>query len=100
MSIRRKKSSLDGKKRKAPTEMSMVFSEAGLREDLRFEARTVGIPDGMAESVAKKVAKIVNKWAKERAVITTDDLNKKVADEVRKYSTDLAYVYENRGTII
>ena len=82
------------------SEKKFTFSEKGLREDLVKSALAVGMPEGMAKAVAEKVAAKTATWVTTRAVITTDDLHRKVAQEAEKYSADLAYVYQNRGKII
>ena len=77
-----------------------VFSEKSLREELVKSATAIGIPEGTAEAIAEKVAKKTAAWMATRAVITSEDLYRRVAQEAEKYSADLAYVYQNHGKII
>lgn len=77
-----------------------MFSEKGLQAEILRSALAAGIPEGAAIAIAEKVAKKTANWATTRAVITAEDLNRRVAQEAEKYSADLAYVYQNRGKII
>lgn len=77
-----------------------VFSEKTLQEELAKSALAVGIPEGTARAIAEKVTKKTAAWVTTRAVITKDDLYRRVAQEAEKYSADLAYVYQNHGKII
>jgi len=76
------------------------FNEKGLRDDILESAIAIGIPEGTAQAIAEKVATRTAVWAATRAVITADDLFRRVAQEAEKYSADLSYVYQNRGKII
>lgn len=76
------------------------FDAEELREALIYDAKVVGIPEGAAETIAVKIIKEVGAWAQKRSAVTTDDLNRKIAQEAEKYNADLAYVYQNRGKII
>lgn len=78
----------------------IVFDEQALRAEIVRNARGVGMPLGAAEIVAEKAAKATADWVTKRSAITSDDLNRVIARETEKYSTDLAYVYKNRGKII
>ena len=71
-----------------------------LEKDILKEARTIKMPAGEAKGFSKKVAEKVAKWAEKRGAVTTSDINTKMADEVKKYSDDLAFVYRNKGKII
>lgn len=76
------------------------FNEKSLRNDILESAVAIGIPEGTAKAIAEKVAAKTAAWVTTRAVITADDLSRRVAQEAEKYSADLAYVYQNRGKII
>lgn len=76
------------------------FNEKNLRKDILESAVSIGVPEGTAEAIAEKVAAKTADWVATRAVITADDLTRRVAQEAEKYNADLAYVYQNRGKII
>jgi len=76
------------------------FSEKALKEDILRDALALKIPSGTAEVIATQVAERTSKWIEKRGAVTIDDVWRRVALEAKKYSTDLAYVYQNRGKII
>lgn len=77
-----------------------VFDAKRLEKELQREAKAVGLPENTAKVVSGRVAKKVAKWAENKSMITQSDLDRRIAQEAREYSQDLAYVYENRGKII
>ncbi len=76
------------------------FKPAELQQDLYNSAKAIGIPEGSAKEIARRVTRNVVEWVEQRSIITSDDLNRKIAKEAQKYNDDLAYVYQIRGTII
>lgn len=83
-----------------PATKEVPFDPEQLRNDILREAKVVSIPSGMAADIAERVVRQVNDWATRHSVITQDDLNRKVCNELAKYHADLAYVYQNRDKII
>ncbi len=73
---------------------------AKIAEQIRKDASALGLPQGMVDEIASRAAEAVLKWAKDRSAVTTTDINRRIAVEIKKYNRDLAYVYENRGKII
>lgn len=71
-----------------------------MREDILNEAKVLGMAATTTEVFVSRVVDDVIKWLKKRPAVTYDDLNRKIAAEVKKYNEDLAYVYQNRGKII
>lgn len=87
-------------KRKPKKPTTFTFDEEKLKVEILAEAKKLHIAESTAEMMAGKVVANVSKWAKKRAVVTLDDINRRVATEMAKYSADLSYVYQNRGKII
>lgn len=77
-----------------------AFDSEELKAKIITDAKAIKMPVGAAEVVAEKVTKRTMEWLKNRSVVTSDDLNLRVAKEIEKYNADLAYVYRNRGKII
>ncbi len=77
-----------------------TFDAGKVHDDLFYDAKIIGIPDGAAETIASRVTEKVRTWVIARPAITSDDLNRKIAVEAKRYSADLSYVYQNRGKII
>lgn len=77
-----------------------MFSEQQLKAEIIKEAKILRIPSGTATELASTVARRVAAWVKRRGTVTSADINRQTARELKKYHADLAYVYENRGKII
>lgn len=76
------------------------FDLQTITENLKIDARGLGIPDGAAEIFINHTLKNLKKTLKSKSLITENDLNRFIAKELKKYHTDFAYVYQNRDTII
>ncbi len=92
--------SLRRKDKKTREPQAIEFNVQELKRQILRDAKAVKMPAGAAEIVAEKVATEVAKWVEKRAVVTTDDINRRVYTEMLKYNSDLAYVYQIRGKII
>lgn len=71
-----------------------------LEKDLKLNAKALGIPIGSIEIFIAETMKSLEKSLKDKPVITEADLNRLLAKTLKKYNTDLAYVYQIRGKII
>ena len=76
------------------------FDFTTITENLKIDARGLGIPDGAADLFIKNTVKSLQKSLKSKPLITEKDLNRLIAKELKKYNADFAYVYQNRDTII
>lgn len=79
---------------------SVTFDTKTLTKELKIDARALGIPAGAAEVFIQKSLKAAKKSLSNKSSITHQDLTRVVAQELKKYHADLAYVYQNRDTII
>ncbi len=68
--------------------------------DLKTDAKALGIPSGAAEIFIEKSLSAAKKTIKTKKIITMDDLERAIYKELKKYNTDLAYVFQNRDKII
>ena len=71
-----------------------------ITKSLKIDAKAIGIPSGAAEDFIQKSLKAATKKLSTKTIITEKDLQRALAKELKKYHQDLAYVYENRDTII
>ncbi|MBQ3436338.1 hypothetical protein IJG26_00020 [Candidatus Saccharibacteria bacterium] len=76
------------------------FDPKELTKTLKIDAIGVGIPSGAASSFVKATVTAVEKQLSTKKTITKNDLERIVAKELKKYNADLAYVYQNRDTIV
>lgn len=81
-------------------QMMQEIDEKALKRSLRIDARGIGIPSGAANIFIDHAVKDTLKTLKNKSVITEKDLNRALSKELKKYNADLAYVYQNRDTII
>lgn len=78
----------------------IALESVALEKQIICDAKGVGIPAGSAKMMAGQIAKKVLDWAEKRGTMTEADLYRQLAKESKKYSVDLAYVYENHDKII
>jgi hypothetical protein len=76
------------------------LSKRKIHEDIKREAKILGLHPGTAEIIADNVVDKVIAWSKKRSMITEDDLNQRLGKEIKKYNADLAYLFESKGKII
>jgi hypothetical protein len=76
------------------------LSKKKVHEEIKREAKVLGMHAGTAEIIADKVTDKVMTWSKKRSMITENDLNQRLAKEIKKYNEDLAYLFESRDKII
>lgn len=87
-------------KAKRTKTLAESFSKELVVKDLLKHARALNLSEAAVEKYANTVAEKVEKWVKARGGVTGDDVNALIAKEVKKYSEDLSFIYENRGKII
>ncbi len=80
--------------------MTVEFDEKSITQELKIDARALGIPAGAAETFISKTVSGAKKSLKSKNIITKRDLERAITKELKKYHKDLAYVYENRDKII
>lgn len=76
------------------------LSKKKIHEDIKREAKVLGLHPGTAEIIADKVTEKVVTWGKKRSTVTEEDLNGKLAKEIKKFNEDLAYLFESKDKII
>ena len=76
------------------------FNPTKLKRELTIDARAIGIPIGSAKVFIERTIESVTKNLAPKSIITEADLKRAVIKELKKYNTDLTYVYQNRDKII
>ena len=76
------------------------LSRKKLEDEIKREAKVLGINVETGEWVAKKTVDEIMKWREGRSMITTEDLNEKLAKVLEKYNQDLAYLFKSKNKII
>ena len=67
---------------------------------LKADAKALGIPAGAAEIFIQKSITAAFKSLQKKSIVTELDIEKAITKELKKYHTDLAYVFENRDKIV
>ena len=67
---------------------------------LKTDARALGIPAGAAEIFIQESVAAAIKTLQKKSIVTELDVEKAITRELKKYHTDLAYVFENRDKIV
>lgn len=74
--------------------------EKALTKTIKTDARALGLPSGSTEIFIDRVLKEVKKFLKTHPHPSESELKRLVVKELKKYHADLAYVYQNRDTIV
>lgn len=78
----------------------LVFSKDTLKQEILKDAKSINLAPGFAATISNKVTDAVEQKVNKLSTITTNDLERIVTAELKKYSADLAYIYHNRDKII
>lgn len=78
----------------------LTYSSAKLKSQIKADARSLGIAEKWAETIASRTAQHVDQWLKDRTTITEADLTRVACQKLRELSPDIAYIYKNRGKIL
>lgn len=74
--------------------------ESTIIQELKVDAKALGIPSGAADVFIEKSLAAAKKSIKAKKIITMHDLERAIYRELKKYNGDLAYVFQNRDKII
>ena len=80
--------------------VAVKLTDERIYQEIMREAKVLNMQAGAAEIIAKKVAEAIIKWGKNRAAVTEVDLNQRLAKETKRFSADLAYLFESKNKII
>lgn len=79
---------------------SVKFSNHIFISSILDEARSLGIPGGQAEEIAKSTLKFVKCWIANRSEVTSADIRRIATRHLKKLNPELAYMYSNHHQII
>jgi hypothetical protein len=80
--------------------VAVKLTDGRIYQEIMREAKVLNMQAGAAEIIAKKVTEAIIKWGKNRAAVTEVDLNQRLAKETKRFSADLAYLFESKNKII
>ena len=75
-------------------------TEKSLKKELKIHAKALDIPEGSAEIFIDRAITSAKKSLKDQKTITDEDIIRAVSKELKKYHSDLSYVFANYDKII
>lgn len=76
------------------------YSASGVEQSILRNAKSIGLPEGWAKQIAKRVSKETDAWIADKEIVTESDLRRQIVKELKDLSPDLAYAYQNHDKII
>ena len=70
-----------------------------IKKILKTEGKIENIPELDAQTVEFIVKKVVS-WAEKKTIVTQSEFDKKLANEVKKFNTDLGFMIEQRNKLV
>ena len=70
-----------------------------IKKILKMECKIENIPELDTQTVEFIVKKVVT-WAEKKTIVTQSEFDKKLANEVRKFNTDLGFMIEQRNKLV
>ena len=77
-----------------------AHTQAAIKKELKTDAHALNIPTGSADIFIDKSIQSALTSLQHKSIITDTTLRRAIIKELKKYHTDLAYVYENRDKIV
>ena len=70
-----------------------------IKRILKTECRIENIPELDTQTVEFIIKKVVS-WAEKKTIVTQSEFDKKLANEVKKFNTDLGFMIEQRNKLV
>lgn len=70
-----------------------------IKKILKTECRIENIPELDTQTVGFIVKKVMS-WAEKKTIVTQSEFDKKLANEVKKFNTDLGLMIEQRNKLV
>lgn len=79
---------------------SEEFDQMKLTRSLQQACFSVGVTEGAADDIAKRVIQDVQKWLNNKAEVTDGDIRRKASDQLEVLCPEAGYLYKNQKTIL
>ena len=83
-------------KRKGHTEL---YDERKVYGSCYFSCRNAHLSEQESEGICKKVSAEITKWAKKQKVVSSNEIFKKLIEELKKHNEDASFLYETHRDI-
>jgi len=70
-----------------------------IKKILKTECKIENIPELDTQTIEFIVKKVVS-WAEKKTIVTQSEFDKKLANEVKKFNTDLGFMIEQRNKLV
>ena len=70
-----------------------------IKKILKTEYKIENIPELDTQTVEFIVKKVVS-WAEKKTIVTQSEFDRKLANEVKKFNTDLGFMIEQRNKLV
>lgn len=83
-------------KRKGHTEL---YDERKVYGSCYFSCRNAHLSEHESEEICRKVSVVVTKWIKKQKIVSSNEIFKKLIEELKKHNEDAAFLYETHRDI-
>ena len=83
-------------KRKGHTEL---YDERKVYSSCFFSCRNAHLSEKESEEICNKISAEITKWIKNHKIVSSNDIFRKLADELKKHNADAAFLYETHRDI-
>ena len=90
------KTTLQIVKRRGHTE---IYDERKVYGSCYFACRNAHLSEKEAEEICKKVCSAITKWIAKQKVVSSNDIFKRLIEELKKHNEDAAFLYETHRDI-
>ena len=70
-----------------------------IKKILKMECKIENIPELDTQTVEFIVKRVVS-WVEKKTIVTQSEFDKKLANEVKKFNTDLGFMIEQRNKLV
>ena len=79
---------------------SEQFDELKLRRSLSEACYSVGITEGAADDIVKRVMQSIQKWLDTKTEVTDSDIRRKASEQLETLCPEAGYLYKNQKSIL
>ncbi|MBI2654376.1 hypothetical protein HYX02_06230 [Candidatus Woesearchaeota archaeon] len=83
-------------KRKGHTE---IYDDRKVYGSCYFACRSAHLSEQESEKICNKVSSSITKWIKTKKVVSSNDIFRKLIEELQKHNEDAAFLYETHRDI-
>ena len=78
---------------------NLTVKDKLIKKIIKTECKIENIPELDTQTVEFIVKKVVS-WAEKKTIVTQSEFDKKLANEVKKFNTDLGFMIEQRNKLV